>query len=101
MDEIVDILCGDVNQRKVYPLSFSHTLSVLFRFLYSTAQAFAAEVQEVAALCSVSKEVQVVSTSTFQGTPEVQLLFISTTHQGTTTLEQQNVVCDANGGEWR
>ena len=64
--------------------------------------AFAAEVQEVDALCVVRTEVQQVNTTTSHLIPAVQLLYLYTSYTGTgEQSEIQRVVCDANGGSFR
>jgi hypothetical protein len=45
--------------------------------------------------------VQVIETTTDHNVPEVQLLYIDTTFNGSTTYEIQQVICDATGGTFR
>jgi hypothetical protein len=66
--------------------------------------AFASEVQEVDALCVVSREVQTINTTTLHDIPEVQLLYLKTSFNPAVLPEQteiQHVVCDASGGSFR
>jgi hypothetical protein len=64
-------------------------------------QEFAPEVQQVIADCNVTEEVQVVSISTSHNIPSVQLLYVSTSYQGSTRPEIQLVTCDATGGSFK
>lgn len=63
--------------------------------------AFAAEVQEINALCDVVQEVQILQTSTDHTIQEVQLLYLSTTFDGTSAIEVQRVTCDAVMGSFK
>ncbi len=63
--------------------------------------AFASEVQQVTAACDVVNEVQVVNITTAHNVPSVQLIYVSTTYQGTSQPEIQLVTCDAIGGTFR
>ena len=71
-----------------------------YRIEYANS-AFAAEVQEVNAECSIVNEIQILEADTSKSIPEVQLLFISTTFNGTEYDEVQTVTCDATGGSFR
>jgi len=71
-----------------------------YRVEYST-KAFLPEIQQITEMCPVTKAVQILSTSTSHNIPEKQLLYFSTSFTQITQTEIQQVVCDANGGNFR
>jgi hypothetical protein len=71
-----------------------------YRVEYATS-AFTPEVQKIKAACTIVEEVQVISTSTDNTIPEQQIIYISTGYSGSSTIEVQDVVCDATGGSFR
>ncbi|CAM6003542.1 unnamed protein product, partial [Sphagnum balticum] len=71
-----------------------------YRIEYSLTP-FEAEIQRLDLSCPVIDEVQTITTSTSHNLPEVQLVYIGTTYDGTLRTEVQAVVCDASGGSFR
>jgi enamine deaminase RidA (YjgF/YER057c/UK114 family) len=71
-----------------------------YRVDYATRE-FVPEVQQVIADYNATEEVQVVSISTSHDIPSVQLLYVSTSYQGSTRPEIQLVTCDATGGSFK
>ena len=66
------------------------------------SSAFVSEIQEVSVLCNVSREVQIVQTTTDHTKHEVQILHLSTTATSSSVVaEKQLVQCDATGGSFR